>query len=357
MPMAASSIELPPLQLGSPLGRGTSGEVSPVLSHLDGGRYAAKRVELADADESAKRALLEEIRIHRLCSAECHNVVRYAFSFSTAQTLIVLMEECDAVLWDVLSGEPCERLGSEPFKLKTSERLGIMTELSDAVRHCHSLRVLHRDLNPWNVFLVRRHEETRVSARLGDFGLSAELQSEEQQLEGLESHGAPPLDESAIGSLYSAPELGVRYGLPADLFSLGMTLAAVWLSASCDSEALIETIEAAKKSSAKDGDQAFPVALQEGLKGLEPRIGALLCSMIRKEPGKRPTALAVCEELLRPKAIEAPPLEEVQEPAQPPCDQAPKAARSTWMRFFRCSFPGKAAKSSQLGKRKVAAEP
>ena len=45
--------------------------------------------------------------------------------------------------------------------------------------------------------------------RLADFGSAVELRG---PLEGLEAPAAAPLDDSALNSLYSAPELGVRYG-------------------------------------------------------------------------------------------------------------------------------------------------
>merc|ERR1711862_584718 len=96
-----------------------------------------------------------------------------------------------------------------------AERWAWIKGLCDAVRHCHRLRVLHRDINPWNVFLVAsgvgaysdavqsRENAVRFLPRLGDFGLSVQLKSVTQELHGWCSEDAVPLDESAITSLYS----------------------------------------------------------------------------------------------------------------------------------------------------------
>lgn len=84
--------------------------------------------------------------------------------------------------------------------------------------------------------------------KIGDFGLALELPAE-GGLVGPEHPGACPLDVSAIGSLYSAPELGSEggYDQRVDNFSMGMTLFAIF--AEChDQEQLTAEVEALKNS-------------------------------------------------------------------------------------------------------------
>ncbi|CAE7259193.1 CAMK2B [Symbiodinium natans] len=215
-------LELP---LGDAIGEGTSGVVSPLLRCADGGRYAAKRLK----SSSPRKALEQEVRLLKLCSAECSDIVRYAFACETATEYVLIFEACDMELWSALTGTWSRG------KAASSERQAWSLQLCRALSHCHQLRVLHRDVNPWNVLLVLEGEGCSA-ARLGDFGLAVE--GVDGDLVGWETPGAAPLDDSAIGSLYSAPELGHVYGFPADVFSLAMTLLAIWASADMEEEGL-----------------------------------------------------------------------------------------------------------------------
>jgi len=265
------------LELGETLGEGTSGVVAPLLASLDSGRYVVKRLKASGPESEA--SLAHEIRLHRLCSASCASIVRYAFACQSRDETIVIMEACDSILWDALTG-------SAPWKTSLAERHAWTLQLCSAVMHCHSLRVLHRDINPWNILLSAGTgaDGSAASVRLGDFGLAAQLSEDMTDLTGIEAGGgAVALDESALTSLYSAPELGQRYGFPADVFSLGMTVLALWASAdcSCNESSVIETVEAAKQAS------ELP-KLNEATDNQR----RLIFSMVAKDPSTRPDAAA-----------------------------------------------------------------
>lgn len=295
LPARRATLEL---ALGALLGSGTSGEVSPILGAIDGGRYAVKEVRLTSPAQEALRgddSLLQEVRLHRLCSEECSAVVRYVFAHATGDSLFVVMEACDSELWGVLVGEEksCARLAAwhgEDDRLSEADRWSLTGDLCEAVRHCHSLRVLHRDVNPWNVFVVRGRSANRpMSARLGDFGLALQLPEDVEELHGLTSAGGTDLDASALGSLYSAPELGSCYGFPADAFSLGMTLLAIWAAALCSGdEGVVAVTESAKKAAASGimaelGPAALPLAV--------------LLWLLRADPATRPTTAVAAAEV------------------------------------------------------------
>ena len=154
---------------------------------------------------------------------------------------------CDCTLWDALvSAEPWVTQSLTPIEPLQRQRWSI--QLASAVAHCHHLHVLHRvkQLEMELLFIARisilgtcfsyrsrlpslqslRHEDSKVlkglkglskgrvrhglwHLRLADFGSAVQIQG---HLEGLEARGAAPLDDSALNSLYSAPELGVCYG-------------------------------------------------------------------------------------------------------------------------------------------------
>ncbi|CAE7280085.1 Cyclin-dependent kinase 1 [Symbiodinium microadriaticum] len=267
-------LELP---LGDAIGEGTSGVVSPVLHSADGGRYAAKRLKCT----SPKEALDLEVRLLRLCSAECSDIVRYAFACETATDYVLIFEACDVDLWDALTG------AWSRGKASSMERRAWSMQLCRAVSHCHRLRVLHRDVNPWNVLLVLEGSDSS-SARLGDFGLAVRMDSLE--LRGWETPGAAPLDDSAIGSLYSSPELGDVYGFPADVFSLGMTLLAIWASADLGEEELITLVEGAKQAACSASSSSHVGSLG---KGLPWGLCSVLADALAHQAAARPSAASL----------------------------------------------------------------
>eukprot|EP00747_Dinoflagellata_sp_TGD_P214323 gnl/TRDRNA2_/TRDRNA2_87197_c0_seq2.p1 gnl/TRDRNA2_/TRDRNA2_87197_c0~~gnl/TRDRNA2_/TRDRNA2_87197_c0_seq2.p1 ORF type:complete len:423 (-),score=74.90 gnl/TRDRNA2_/TRDRNA2_87197_c0_seq2:46-1314(-) len=315
-----------PLHIGSELGRGTSGVVSPILDAIDSGRYVVKEVAMktgSTADSAATAALLHEVRLHRLCSADCGAIVRYVFAYHSQDALLVIMEACDAVLWDFLSGTPTWTHLSAPAagdtcSLPHLERRRWTSDLCDAVRHCHSLRVLHRDINPWNVFLARQEKRALDAmpsflVRLGDFGLAVQLPEtgaseagDEEPLSGLECAGAAPLDESALESLYSAPELGgACYGLKADVFSLGMTVFALWISAEVSGEdSIIDAVALAKGAAHVQND-----ALLE-LQRSDTMLHSMIFRMLSASSADRPSAAQAWSSICRGENGLAAPAEE-----------------------------------------------
>lgn len=313
------------LKVGDEVGRGTAGVVSSLLGSIDGGRYVVKEVPKRD-DASEDGALLQEVELHRLVSASCAHIVRYVFAYeSPSGGLAVLMEACDMELYDalILSDAwitPVKAFASDGSQLAATrrERLSWSRGVCDAVRHLHDHRVMHRDVNPWNVFLTRATTsnadvapEERFVARLGDFGLAARLpesssdnpHDREALLWGMEAAGAVPLDGSALGSLYSAPELGnseVGYGLKADAFSVGMTLFAIWAASehNGDEDAMITAVEAVKQRAEQMFESGVSttesVAVLPRLQQEYDVLHDLISKLVVGRPALRPTMAAAC---------------------------------------------------------------
>jgi len=253
------------------LGAGTSGSTYLVANHLDGFRYCLKSVPLPD--EASHVAAANEAAIH--ASTNHPGCVRYCFSWVDRATVesprfCLLMELCDGDLWSALE--------SGADSITNMDRLRWSEELASAVCHIHDRGVVHRDLNPWNVMTSSRGGVSSV--KVGDFGLSARCAG---TLRGMEVEGAAPLDESAIGSLYSAPELGEVYGLPADAFSLGMTVFAMWAGGRGDMDALTDQVEALRRG----GGESLP---KDFASDTHCPYAPLIQRLVAHEPGERPNA-------------------------------------------------------------------
>lgn len=89
--------------------------------------------------------------------------------------------------------------------------LDITRQVVYALRHVHSLRILHRDIKPSNIIV----DPVTNNVCIIDFGLSTILPSTHSLIEGV--CGTPGFMSPEI--VYDKP-----YGLPADVYALGVTL-------------------------------------------------------------------------------------------------------------------------------------
>ena len=115
--------------------------------------------------------------------------------------LLIRMELLES-LSDLLRRKDSALRGREEIR-----RLGL--DLSRALVRCHSVNILHRDINPRNIFRSRFGDY-----KLGDFGIAKQL------------IGTVHAD-TAIGTKnYAAPEVvaGEEYDVRADIYSLGLVL-------------------------------------------------------------------------------------------------------------------------------------
>jgi serine/threonine protein kinase len=171
------------------------------------------------------------------------------------------------------------------------------------------LGVVHRDINPWNVLTVKANKsEGERGIRLADFGLAVQLQRGPEgdvlDLSGLQAHGSEPLDESALGSLYSAPELGSeQYGQSVDVFSLGMTLLALWSVPDIQhlggaaQDALITTVEAVKNAASEAAPFPEELLVSLGSSGTCSALRRLILTMLAARASDRPVMSQVVESL------------------------------------------------------------
>ncbi|CAE7229306.1 Dclk3, partial [Symbiodinium natans] len=138
---------------------------------------------------------------------------------------VIIMEACDKELFAAL---PCRTALAE---FRPAQ---ITSDIMRGLSYLHALKILHRDLNPWNILL--KNVEGGVVAKISDLGMAVQCQT---QLFGREG-----IDESSFTSVFSSPEFGTSrgYGFPADIFSAGMTLITIWCIAQ-DQDEIIEAVE------------------------------------------------------------------------------------------------------------------
>src|SRR5688500_17507053 len=134
---------------------------------------------------------------------------------------VLLVGQADGLMYytmPYIEGESLrERLDREG-RLPLDDVIRIMRDVADALSHAHALGVVHRDVKPDNILLVRHH------ALVTDFGVAKALR-QSRQGEERRAHGRTPSHGMALGTpAYMAPEQAAAdptIDHRADLYALG----------------------------------------------------------------------------------------------------------------------------------------
>ncbi|CAM9426927.1 unnamed protein product, partial [Discosporangium mesarthrocarpum] len=185
------------------------------------------------------------------------------------------------------------------------DAVGKFHQLVEGIAHIHSKGIMHRDLKPENIFMM---DDTGL-LKIGDFGLStmteagraeddADVAAQAEAEDPLPTSPASPTSSggsrdsgdhtTGVGTAsYAAPEQleGRRYGLEADMFSLGLVL----LELCCPFHTGHERSDAFKALRAGSAPQ--------GLAERDPALAALAERLCHVNPLERPTAEEALAEL------------------------------------------------------------
>lgn len=118
------------------------------------------------ADPKVRRKLISEVDIHK--SLHHQNIVEFKGVFQDENYVYILLELCpNGTILDMLKKQ-------NPFSEKQTSQ--ICFQLLNALVYLHEHRVIHRDLKLQNLLLDKNNH-----MKLADFGLSAQLQSDDEK--------------------------------------------------------------------------------------------------------------------------------------------------------------------------------
>lgn len=248
----------------STIGRGGSGKVFLVRSKVDARQYALKQISVR-TKTNTKESVLKEAKI--LSRLKHPHIVTCCHSFfdKDEDNLYILQDYCDGGnLQDKIF-----EMKEKGERIKEQQIMQWFVQITMAVQHIHSNKILHRDLKTQNVFLTKRD-----LIKIGDFGIAKVLEN------------TIDMAETCCGTpCYLSPELcqDVPYTSKSDIWALGCLL--------------YEVCSLKPAFSASNLVSLFYKIVSGDIEALPPgyskEINDLILIMMSKPPDNRPSAGAM----------------------------------------------------------------
>ena len=192
-------------RFGRMLGKGAFGKVSLAVHKLTGLKVAIKSIDKAYMkDEHRRRKVFQEVFTMRRIRNK--NVIRLFEVFESSRHFNMVLEYC--------GGGDLLQFVKTRIRLPESEAVLIFQQILEAVRACHGMNIIHRDVKLDNVLI----DSTYRTAKLCDFGVSRMVKPGQR------------INDQCGTPAYIAPEIIADRGyegFPVDVWSLGVLLYAM----------------------------------------------------------------------------------------------------------------------------------
>ncbi len=165
-------------ELRRDLGQGAGGIVFEARH-----RYTHRSVALKVVVPDAPRALLGELRARLLREARALALVRHPGIVEVLDGGI-LEDGTPFMVMEKLEGRTLEGLLASRGKLGREDTVAMGIQLCEALDCAHRAGVVHRDLKPGNIFIVKDHDGTE-RIKIMDFGIAQVPEARDEKLTGI----------------------------------------------------------------------------------------------------------------------------------------------------------------------------
>lgn len=180
-------------------------------------RFTARTLAIKVLSPDVPRARLGELRSRMMREARALSAVRHPNLVEVVDAAI-LGDGTPYLVLEMLEGRTLEGLLAARGRLSPEVTVALALQVCDALAPVHAAGVVHRNLKPGNVFLVR--DATGVDRiKLVDFGVAYVSDAREEKLTGVGTVLGTPA--------YMPPEQLLAEGkldAPVDLYALGVTM-------------------------------------------------------------------------------------------------------------------------------------
>lgn len=247
------------------IGKGHFSDVFIASDRATGDKFAVKVIKKDKNDmEKSKKFIRREVKV--LSTTDHPNLVRAVDFFSSSGKPHIVME--------YVAGGSLRDLIRKRGYLSEPEARPVVSGVLAGLAYLHERNIVHRDMKPENVLMVREDWP-----KITDFGLATFLDKEDRNIHSMV--GTPS---------YVAPEVirNVPYGPPADVWSCGILL---YFMLSGERPFIGDTREDIKRA-VLAGDLSFPDATWCNA---SREIRHLICAMLSFEPRTRVSAADALE--------------------------------------------------------------
>jgi serine/threonine protein kinase len=203
------------------IGNGGFGEVFKTYNYIDAQMYAIKKVPFFDIEDPNNMRAFNEVR----CLSKLHheNVIRYNSTWlELNDKRMDIMEDNDIPIYPVLyiQMELCNESLKDYLMRRNYSGQEINFDFEkkcihgiiNGLKYIHNNDIVHRDLNPNNIFL-----DKNMQPKIGDFGLATQIE---------QTGNSTTMSDGLGVMIYMPPEYQQNniYNKKSDVFSCGIIL-------------------------------------------------------------------------------------------------------------------------------------